>query len=342
MQIPVTGHPLHTRSLTMTLTLDEGGRWRTKGVIVDLRKTGFAPMATSFQPAGLIHHMEIDLQIHPETQVIESLEARQLVVAVEASERSCGESCRDPVANLKALEGESLAAGFAKKLSLAFGGPRGCSHLVALFHFMAGAVLRALELERQQTRAPGVERQLGECVFQRSFFLDGFQNANRDVELALQQGDYHTRPEVISESTLKRLAYEQDIRLFARVRASDLVIQEFRAAERERAFETLASAEWRDRPGWVDALVGAPVIPGFAARAMQSCGEAPEKRVLLDALLQMAPGHLQVLAALADQWISRDSSDVWADSGDTSPPFGGMTPSCYVYRPDGPRSRDIS
>ena len=163
MQLPVTGHPLHTRSLSMNLSLDEGGRWRAKGDVLDLRKTGFAAMPTHLQPAGIIHHMKLDLLIHPGTLRIESLEASLPVMAVEPSERSCGECCKDPVDNLKALEGERLEAGFSKKLSLAFGGALGCSHLLALFHFMAAAVPQALELERDPTdarRANGRKQQM--------------------------------------------------------------------------------------------------------------------------------------------------------------------------------------
>ncbi len=335
MQLFVTGHPLHTRSLTMALVLADEGRWHARGEIIDLRKTGFAAMPTSFQPAGLIHQMSIDLVVDPEMRRIESIVAEQPVVAVERSERSCGQSCRDPVDNLKALEGESLGDGFSKKLSLAFGRARGCSHLLTLFHFMASAVPQALDRERAQERAPGAERQVGERVFQRSFFLDGFHNEGEDIELAVQVGDFYLRPQSIAKDSLDRLELEHDVRLFARVQTPDQTLKELRISERERDADTVTSAAWHERPGWADGLTDVPLAVGFASRAMKSCGTNPQKRVLLDALLQLAPGHFQVLAALAEQWAGRSTSETGGPEGGGKP-IGGMTANCYMWRSDGP------
>ena len=227
---------------------------------------------------------------------------------------------------MKALEGEHLGPVFSKKLSLTFGGPRGCSHLLALFFFMAAAVPRAQEFERERAATRGSERAPGECLFQRSLSLDGLENHDGNVELSVQVGDYHLLPERMTEGTMERLEREHDIRLFAHVDASDQTLSDLRAVERERDYASLATAEWRDRPEWGRELVGSPLLSGFAARVMQSCGPHPHQRLLLDALLQLAPGHYQVLAAFADQW---------AAGGTVSGGGSGMAANCYMWRPDG-------
>lgn len=331
MHLPVTGQPLHTRSLTVILTLGEGGRWHARGNVIDIRKTGFAAMSTSLQPAGLIHSMTIDLELAADTLCIEKIETRQDAVAVEPSTRSGGECCRDPAANLQALVGDEIDAGFSKRLSLTFGGARGCSHLLALFFFMAAAVARAAEFERERAGARGEGRDVGECMFQRSFSLDGLEAADGGVEISVQIGDYHFRPERLAKDSVGRLEHEHDIRLAAKVQASDQTLSRLAAIERRRDSQSLATAEWCERPDWGESLVGLPLLSGFAARVMQTCGTDPEQHLLLDTLLQLAPGHFQVLAAFADRWAASSSGDGDGDDG----PGVNMSANCYMWRPGG-------
>ena len=72
---------------------------------------------------------------------------------------------------------------------------------------------------------------------------------------------------------------------------------------------------------------------------------------MLDALLQLAPGYIQIMAALADQWLAGVKTDEKAiAAGDAqateSPsesalkPMGGMPDSCYIWRSGGPLSPD--
>lgn len=332
MQLPVTGQPLHTRSLTMKVTVLEGGGWRVRGHVIDIRKTGFAAMPTSLQPAGLIHSMSIDLGVNPETLCIESLETDQPVVAVEPSRVSGGECCRDPAGNLKALVGEHLGPAFSKTLSSTFGGPRGCSHLLALFFFMAAAVPRAHEFERERAATRGTEREPGECIFQRSFSLDGLQDETGDVELSVQVGDYHLLPAGEAKETAERLEHEHDIRLYVKVQTSDMTLRAFRAIERDRDYASLSTAAWRERPTWGHDLIGTPLLGGFAARVLQSCSGDPTQRLLCDTLLQLAPGHYQVLAAFADQWAAGGTTP-GGNEKNISP--ASMTANCYMWRAGG-------
>jgi len=349
VQLPVTGHPLHTRSLTVVVTRRPDGRYGARGVVNDLRKCGFVPMMHGLQPAGIIHQMSIELALDPATRRIESLETEQPFVAIEASEWTKGECCRDPVVHLQALVGEPMDADFAKKLSAAFGGPRGCSHLLTLFQLMASALPRAFDREERLVAELGVEREPGERLFWRSGFLDGYEASDGAIELAVQLHDFHGRPQVGLASPLDRFQRHDEVRVFARVETPGLALSELRAFERIRERPTLASAEWESRDAAVAPLAGVPVIPGLAGRIFAQLGDAPETEVLRDALLQLAPGQIQVLAAITDRWFvqAREEQAGAASDPAKGPPvgaIGGMTDSCWMWRSEGPlgRSRRVA
>ena len=74
MQLPIHGHPVHTRSLTITVTVLDDLRWRARGDIIDLRKCSFVPMMSDLQPAGIIHQMTIDAVLDPRSRRLESID----------------------------------------------------------------------------------------------------------------------------------------------------------------------------------------------------------------------------------------------------------------------------
>ena len=340
MQLPVTGHPLHTRSLTVVVTAREGGGVHARGVINDLRKCGFVPMMHGLQPAGIIHQMSIDLDVDPESRRIEALETAQPFVAIEPSEWTKGECCRDPAPHLQQLVGEPLDGAFPRKLSAVFGGPRGCSHLLTLFQLMASALPRALDREARLLAELGAVREPGERLFWRSGFLDGYEASDGAIELAVQLHDFHGRPQRRVERPLDRFHRHDEVRVFARVESPGLVISELRAFERVRERDTLASAAFESRDAEVAPLAGAPIIPGLAGRVFAHLGDAPESEVLRDALLQLAPGQIQVMAAITDRWFSEAREDRLRQAGDPAkgPPvgsIGGMVDSCWMWRREG-------
>jgi hypothetical protein len=61
-------------------------------------------------------------------------------------------------------------------------------------------------------------------------------------------------------------------------------------------------------------------------------------RWLLDALLQLAPAHIQVMAAITERWFAAPPGPKAAGAEATAPPapVGGMVDSCYVWRSGGP------
>ena len=334
MLIPVGGHPLHTRSLTMKVTALGEERWSASGQVIDLRKTGFAPLNTGLQPAGIIHHMCLDLRVHAPTLRIEALQAAQPVVAIEPSERSCGESCRDPVGRLDALVGDVLDDQFRARLSAAFGGPRGCSHLLALFQFMARALPRLVASQAQV----GVESPhgVGEAVFQSALFIDGHYTEQREFELCLQLSDFLVRPEQHVAAALERYQYERALRLHTIVEPPAMQLRDSSAALRERTLESLHDARFDERPQWAAALDGRAMMQGLSSGIAARFAQDGEDGFFVDAIAQLAPGFIQVLAAVADQWIARTRS---GEDAVQDRPLGGGVDSCYIWREGGGVSR---
>jgi hypothetical protein len=150
--------------------------------------------------------------------------------------------------------------------------------------------------------------------------------------MAVQLADFHTRPVAPRAAPTERLASQSDVRVFARVSA-ERTLSDLRIAERERTHATLASAAWRDASARLAGLEGLPVLPGLAARLF-AIFAAPEDRMLLDASLQLAPGYIQVMAAVMDRWLGQRAGAL-ATSSLPDAAVGGLPDSCYMWRSEG-------
>jgi hypothetical protein len=310
------------------------------GEIIDLRKASFVPMVGELQTAGIIHHMTLDAKIDPGTRELLSLETAQPAVAVEPSEATRGECCRDPAPRLQALVGKPLGPGFAAELQRVFGGKLGCSHLLTLFHLTASALPRALDFEASQQRATNALRREGELVFRRSVFLDGFQPEEGMLQLAVALMDYHSTPLAVAREPFELLGCQREVRVLVTVDISELRIVELTAGERERTYATLGSATWKSHDAKIEGLVGRPILPGLGTELRRRLSDDPEAVLLLDAMLQLAPGFVQCTPALTDRMLERFGRGR-AEGGEKPriPSFlamGGATNSCYVWREDGP------
>ena len=330
MDLPVSGHPLHTRALTLLVSEAGGGRVDALGRVIDLRKTGFTPMFGDVQPAGLIHDMELDARVELETATLERLTTVQRRVAIEPAPITQGESCRDPAPRLQALVGKRIDAAFPRELNAAQGGPRGCSHLLILFQMIADALPRALERERALRRG-GLVRRERESVFRRSLLFDGALAGERALQLAVQLSDWHNAADDGTRAPEKeRLVHVHEVRVMADLDLSTGRLARLQAAERERA-QTWASDPWVDRSAAASALVGQPILPGLGSIVLQMLG-SPSDRMLAHALLHLAPGFVQCTALFAERTPRGERS------GAVSPPVpvGGYADSCYMWRSDGP------
>jgi hypothetical protein len=92
MPLNATGHPLHTRSLSIALMEDEPPRVAFSAYVLDLRKRGFAPVAADLQGTGIVHHMQLDGVIDRSAGRIERI-ARDALATPSGVRRAT--SCRD-------------------------------------------------------------------------------------------------------------------------------------------------------------------------------------------------------------------------------------------------------
>lgn len=330
-----SGLPLHTRTLVVETFQGEAGRLRVEGVILDLRKCGFVPTGGELQTAGFIHHMQLSLDVDPATARIERVATAQPTVAFEASAASGGDSCRDPAPRLAGLVGTPVDADFVRRLAGHFGGALGCSHLLTLAQFTGASVARLL------ADGPALaERAVGERIAKRALFLDGFEPASGGLDLAVQLSEFRTRAQRHVRHPLDRLASQHELRLAARLDAELSRIEGLAAVERTRDGETLAESPWRDRAAALAPLVGAPALRGLAPRILAAFRD-PTDAPLRDALLSLAPGVIQCLAALAHRLVAHFQGT--APPGPARLPrelsVGGYPDSCYMWRSDGPLAR---
>jgi len=330
---PAASHPLHTRLVEVELLGAAAGSYRTRGTIVDLRKRGFVPLAGELQNAGFIHHMRLDLEIDAARRRVERVDVAQPYVAFEAGERTGGDCCRDPAGRLQALMGTTLDASFARRASEHFGGPLGCSHLLTLAQTIGRCLPSALDREEALRASGAVPRRDGERIFKRALFVDGLQAGEKGVEIAVQLSDLHTAPVDAIRQAIDRLELQEEVRGCARIALEGFAIESLEAVERRRRQEELAEGRWRDRAAALEGLRGRRVLPGLGSALFRAFGERPEERLLLDALLHLAPGFVQCVAALTDTSGPR-----------TGPPpayatSGGGSDACYMWRRGGGLAR---
>ena len=215
---------------------------------------------------------------------------------------------------------------------------------------MASAIPRALDREEEVQRSLAIPRKAGERLFWRSAFVDGYEAEDGAIEVAVQLHDFHGKPVHAATSPLDRFLRHDEVRVFARVASASMQMEELRAFERVREGANLATAEWREHDPLVEPLAGSPIIPGLAGRIFGAIPDSTETQVLRDALLQLAPGQIQIMAALTDRWFARARAEATGDGEESAggPPvgaIGGMADSCYMWRSDGPlagmRSRGL-
>ena len=330
--------PLHTRALSVVVGCDPDGKLRARGDVIDLRKNGCVPSVDDVQPAGIIHMMKIGLELDPATLRMDHVDVEQPFVAVEPSKATGHECCRDPVPRLLALEGDRLDDGFTRRLSQAFGGPLGCSHLLTLFQLMASTVPHAMALERARAEAEDAATTPGTRFFRRSIYVDGESLSAGPLGVTIQLTDIHPRPPTPSSRGIERLVRAHEAKVFVEIERTRFRLERLEVRERVRELGDGADTPWTDHDAHFASLVGAPLIPGMAGRVFKLCGDEPDKHILQDALLQLAPGFIQIMAALMDHNFQDVKSAALADEPATPSVsgVGGMPDSCYMWRRNSP------
>jgi hypothetical protein len=327
MQLDVRGHPLHTRALSVTMAARADGRLDVRGSILDLRKRGFVPVAGDLQPAGTVHDMHLAGVVDPGTRTLASLAAEQRTVAFEPSALTAGESCRDPIARVRELAGARLDGGFSRRLGDALGGPRGCSHVLTLAHFLGATVARALALPLPAGHRPG------ERVVRRDLVIDGHEPDAGRLALAAQLTELVLAPAPPVARPMDRFAQVLEVRVALDVALPGLDVSGVQASERRRDTETLATAAWTPCTDVVDALAGLRLGAGATATLLARLGDDVARAPHRDVALQLAPALVQCAAALSEPWAAGFQGDPSLVA------MGGFPDSCYMWRRDGALDR---
>ena len=327
MSLAAAGHPLHTRSLSVTLREGADGAVEFAAYVLDLRKRGFAPVGGDLQGTGIIHHMRLDGALDRAAGHIVRIDAQMPTVAFEASAASAGESCRDHIGRVAQLAGLGLDDGAAKRLGAEIGGPRGCSHILTLAQLVVPSARWGLaEDARLQGSAPA--RRHGERLFRRDVTVDGYETAPGEIVLTLQLNDLHLAPAPALARPMDRLGAQREITARAALNMRELSLRDLIVGERVRTPATLSDAPWLDRSADVASLAGASLRAGISARILATLPASP----LRDALLQLAPAMIQCFAAL----------DIWTmfPDGGAAAATGGQPDSCWMWRREGALGRE--
>jgi hypothetical protein len=333
MKIGISGHPLHTRSLGVTLRQSEDGLQRIDASVLDLRKCGFVPVAGFLQPSGVVHHMSIDAVIDPRTRIFRKFEASQTTPAFQPSALTQGEHCRDPLDRLDALRGTHLDESFLRELRRVFAGPLGCSHLLTLAQLLAPSVSTALAWDALQPRET-TRRSPGERTFHRAVEIDGFEISEGLMNIAVQLSDLHFRAAPEIADPMRHFGAQLEVRLEATVDLRNgMALRDFTAGERRRDYEGLEEAQWRDRSRELEFLNGQNIMAGMSKRLLAEFESDEANRPFLDALLMLAPGFIQCLASFSERWPAQ------AKASPTLLGVCGRANSCYMWRNGGPLHR---
>lgn len=326
MRLDLRGEPLHTRSLTVTMTQRADGHLDAAGVLLDLRKRGFVPVGGDLQPAGIVHEMLLDGVVDPQGPTLTRLAVRQPHVAFEASALTRGESCRDLADRIPLLAGARLDATWARRLADDVGGPRGCSHVLTLAQYLGAAVAWAMPRLAAPAGVPPWSP--GARVFRRDVVVDGAQPAADVLLLALQQIDLHLAPTPEPAHPMDRFAGTRELRALATVDLASMTLATLELAERRRDAAGL-DAPWTARDDLAARVAGLAVLRGISPALLGRFGDAPDDRPVLDALLMLAPSLIQVFAALSDAWPAMAREQAWLVG------MGGRADSCWMWRRGG-------
>lgn len=332
MELETSGHPLHSRALSVTLLRGAGRQRRAEGSLLDLRKRGFVPVAGDLQTSGIVHHMQVAAVYDERSLELAEIATVQPTVAFEASPTTGGESCRDPAGRLASLAGRPLDAAFPAALGAGIGGPRGCTHVLTLTQLVASTAPWVRRREAELFAEPPRWHE-GERLFRAVLVYDASVRRDGAVDLAAQLLQIHLAPAGERPRPMDRFAGQLELRLLAEVDPQAMQLAGVRAAERRRGLDDLETAGWRDLAPLLADLPGLPLGPGVSGGLVRRFADLPDERPLLDVLLNLTPAWFQSLAALQERWPAQAR----ADAGFIG--VGGRLDSCYMWRSEGALQR---
>ena len=126
---------------------------------------------------------------------------------------------------------------------------------------------------------------------------------------------------------LDRLARQTEVRAFVLVDIPTTSIRSLRAEQRHRSREAL-DAPFVDRSAELGDLVGRPLMSGFGPALVQRFASEPDDAPFLDAVLNLAPGYVQCVAAVTDLFLPGGRHE-------SAGGLGAWPDSCFMWRSGG-------
>lgn len=133
---------LHERTLAIETRPIDDALLAVHAELRDVRKVEMPAYLGVSHPAGVVHHMMLDLELD-RALVIVAADARMETAPFTASEQTRGEGCRDILPSYRHLVGTKLDADYAANVFGAVGGPLGCFHILSLAQCVPLAVRAA-------------------------------------------------------------------------------------------------------------------------------------------------------------------------------------------------------
>jgi hypothetical protein len=250
------GEPVHRRTLEVELGAEQGGRREMRARIVDRRLHGFTVAGAQVIGPGPIHDMNARLGIDVAARRIVAAEGAMPLPAFYPSAETRGETCRDSLANFADLVGARIDASLVGSIRAAIGRERGCYHLTSLVLAAVPLLLSAARdpEPRDEPRSRTIELAAsaagGRRVRFHGLLYDRF--APRDLRRA-------------------RLAFT--------VAFEEMVLADVTAD---------AAPDLAKHPAAAAALVGLPLLGGFARGAMERLHPLAETAEVLDLALSLS------------------------------------------------------
>lgn len=126
---------LHDRRIDVSTYEYDAKTVLVEGRLIDDRRTPAHQMDGTHRQPGVMHDLVVRMLVDGLQMAIVEIESEMSTVPHEF--------CREVEDSLKPVTGMTISAGFTERVKAAVGGPKGCTHLVALLLTMAPVAIQA-------------------------------------------------------------------------------------------------------------------------------------------------------------------------------------------------------
>ncbi len=125
---------VHGRRIEVATYEYDGQSVVVEGRLTDTRFRNTYYLSGELRPPGIVHDLIIRMRVTGPDLIIEDIDVEMASVPRD--------DCREIEDSLRPVVGLKISAGFTERVKALVGGPRGCTHLVALLLTMAPAAVQ--------------------------------------------------------------------------------------------------------------------------------------------------------------------------------------------------------